>query len=100
MSQNGHEQDKETRLDRLERIVEVLATVQADMQVDIRALTSGQVVMTEGLSKPTVTVNQLGDKVNRLSDKIDHLSDNVHALVHVAGELVRWRSEQERKPHS
>ena len=91
MSQNGHE-DKESRLDRLERIVEVLATVQSDMQVDMRVLTTAQVVLTDNLSK-------LATKVGELSDKVDQLSDNVNALVHVVDDLVRWRSDQERKQH-
>jgi hypothetical protein len=68
---NGH--DSPSRLDRLEKIVEVLAHVQVDMQQIQRVLLSSQVLMSEEIRTMTARFNALTKKPtkdSRLSPKL------------------------------
>lgn len=73
-AQNGHDP---TRLDRIERILETLVTVIADMQQEHRHLLAAQVVLT--------------DRVDRLAAAQQHTEERLSALITVVDELIRRR---------
>jgi hypothetical protein len=74
MAENGHSQDGRTRLDRIEAIVEALASNQDKIQDDIRVLMRSQVLMFE-------TIEKLGARVDQLVQAHQHTDDRLNALI-------------------
>ena len=86
------------RLERVERIVEVLANVQLDMQQDLKILLKAQVVMGDQLEKLTVAVK---DGFTSLTARMDELAasqkrtdENMNALILTVDEIIRGRKSQ------
>ena len=86
------------RLERVERIVEVLANVQLDMQQDLKILLKAQVVMGDQLEKLTVAVK---DGFTSLTARMDELAvsqkrtdENMNALILTVDEIIRGRKPQ------
>jgi exonuclease VII small subunit len=75
---NGH--NSPDRLDRLERIVEVLANTQIDIQQDVKILIRGQVVMGEALTK--------------LAEAQKHTDQRMDALILTVDEIIRGRKRE------
>jgi hypothetical protein len=75
------------RLDRIERIVEVLATTQADMQQDVKNLYRSQVVMGE-------TMNKLAETQRELAAAQKHADERMDALILTVDEIIRGRKRE------
>jgi hypothetical protein len=81
---NGH---SASRLDRVERIVEILANTQADMQQDLRIVLRAQVVMGDALEKLTA-------KVIELAEAQRHTDARMDALILTVDEIIRGKKQQ------
>ena len=62
-----------SRLDRIERIVEVLANTQADLQQDVKILLRNQVVMSDSFEKLTSKVAELADAQRHTDQRLNDL---------------------------
>lgn len=86
------------RLDRIERIVEVLANTQLDMQQDVRILLRAQVVMGDQLEKLTSEVREgfakLTSRMDELAAAQKRTDDNMSALILTVDEIIRGRKSQ------
>jgi Na+/phosphate symporter len=74
------------RLDRIEKILEVITNVQQDMQQEHQMLLRAQIVLGE-------VVTKLGEKVDKLADAHKVLSEEtderLSALIKIVDDLVR-----------
>jgi len=84
MEQSTNGSNDPTRLDRIERIIEVLANTQLDLQQDVKVLLSAQVVMGE----------QMREGFAKLTAAQTHTDQRMDALILVVDELVRGRKQQ------
>jgi hypothetical protein len=80
-----------TRLDRIERIVEVLANTQASMQQDLKIVLRAQVVMGDHLEKLTTEVREGFAKV---AEAQKHTDERMDALILTVDEIVRGRKRE------
>ena len=97
-----------TRLDRIERVIEVLANTQVDMQQDLKILLRGQVVIGDALEKLTTRVDRLAESHQHLVESHQHLVEShqrlmeaqqhtdqrMDALILTVDEIVRGRKPQ------
>ena len=74
------------RLDRIERIVEVLANTQADMQQDIKNLYRSQVVMGEAINTLSAEMKQ---GFAELREAQQHTDDRLNTLIDVVDKWIR-----------
>jgi len=81
---DGH--DSPSRLDRLEKIVEVLAHVQVDMQQIQRVLLSSQVLMSEEIRTMTARFNALNEKTD---ERFKALAEAQTAMMRTIDQLIR-----------
>ena len=77
MEQDTNGSSDPSRLDRIERIVEVLANTQADMQHQLIILTRSQVVM--------------GEAITQLAEAQKHTDQRMDALLLTVDEIIRGR---------
>ena len=88
---NGH--DSLSRIERLEKIVEVLANVQADMQQDHQMLLRAQIVMTDELAKLAVSMagsmSKLDARMELLAASQQRTDDALSALMGTVDEIIR-----------
>jgi cob(I)alamin adenosyltransferase len=77
------------RLDRIEKIMEVLANVQRDMQTDLQVVLRAQVVMGDHLEKLTKRMDKLTERVDKLAENAVHTDERLNALIAVVDSLVR-----------
>jgi len=68
-----------SRLDRIERIVEVLANTTADLQQDVKILLKAQIVMGE----------HMREGFSRLTEAQLHTEERLNALIAVVDGIVR-----------
>ena len=82
-----------SRLDRIERIVEVLANTTADIQQDVKILLKAQVVMgeqmREGFANVTDAFAKLTEGFARLTEAQQHTEERLNALIAVVDGIVR-----------
>ena len=71
-----------SRLDRMERIVEVLVNTQADLQQDVKILLRAQVVIGD----------QMKEGFAKLTEAQQHTEERLNALITVVDEIVRRQS--------
>jgi len=90
-----------TRLDRIERVIEVLANTQVDMQQDLKILLRCQVVIGDALEKLTTRVDRLAESHEhlveshqRLMEAQQHTDQRMDALILTVDEIVRGRKPQ------
>ncbi|HUA85942.1 MAG TPA: cell division protein ZapB [Bryobacteraceae bacterium] len=83
--QNGHDP---TRLDRIERMIEVLTNAHIDFEQEHRQLLTAQVVLTDRVDRLTERVDRLTERVDRLAEKVDRLAEKVDRLASQVSELV------------
>jgi hypothetical protein len=76
-----------TRLDRIERIVEVFADTMADMQSDVKILLRGQIVIGDALEKLIV-------RMDKLAEAQQHTDERMSALILTVDEIIRGRKPQ------
>ena len=74
------------RLDRIERIVEVLANTQADRQQDIKNLYRSQVVMGEAINTLSAEMKQ---GFAELREAQQHTDDRLNTLIDVVDKWIR-----------
>lgn len=80
MENNGHNGNLE-RLDRIEGIIEALATSQTDLVQSQRQLLTAQVVLND-------TVQKLAQHT---SERIDALTANMNALIATVDDIIRGK---------
>lgn len=87
-SENGSQ-----RLDRIERVVELLVNNQLAIQEqhdqDFKKLMTWQVLMQDKFENLTVKVDTLAGKVDQQADKIQGVIERIDNLVIAIGELIR-----------
>ena len=91
MEQNANGSSDPTRLDRIERTIEVLATTQIDMQQDLKIVLRAQVVMTDLMEKLTARVGTLAEKMEQLAEAQKHTDQRMDALIVTVDEIIRKR---------
>jgi Tfp pilus assembly protein PilN len=83
------------RLERLEKIVEVIANVQHDMQQDHQVLLRAQIVMTDQMEKFIKETNQRFAETNQrfaeLAAAQQHMDHALTTLVGALDEIIRSR---------
>ena len=81
------------RLDRIEKILEVLANVQQDMQQEHQMLLRAQIVLGEVVTKLSEKVDKLADEHKALSketnERFRDTDERLGALIKIVDELVR-----------
>jgi hypothetical protein len=93
------------RLDRVERIIEVLANVTADLQQDVKIVLKAQVVMgeqmSEGFAKLTARMDELAaaqkradERMNELAVAQKHADERMDTLILTVDEIIRGRKTQ------
>ena len=76
MNPNGSTEG-ESRLDRLERLVEVLSESHEKTESELRVLAGAQVVMSETVTKLSEKMIEINEKLNALIRRMDdHLRDH------------------------
>jgi hypothetical protein len=97
MEQSTNGGNDPTRLDRIERIIEVLANTVVDLQQDVKILLKGQIVigeqMNEGFAKLTTGMDKLTARMDQLAAAQTHTDQRMDALILVVDELVRGRKQ-------
>ena len=91
MEQNVNGSSDPTRLDRIERIIEVLANTQMDMQQDLKIVLRAQVVMTDLMEKLTARVGILAEQMEQLAEAQKHTDQRMDALIVTVDEIIRKR---------
>jgi hypothetical protein len=91
MEQNVNGSSDPTRLDRIERIIEVLASTQMDMQLDLKIVLRAQVVMTDLMEKLTARVGSLVEQMEQLAEAQKHTDQRMDALIVTVDEIIRKR---------
>ena len=87
MEQDTNGGNDPTRLDRIERIIEVLANTQSDMQHDLQILTRSQVAMGEAITK-------VAEGLAELAEVQKHTDERMDALILTVDEIIRGRKPQ------
>ena len=82
-----------TRLDRVERIIEVLANTHVDMQQDIKIVLRAQVLMSDALEKLTHRVAELAEAQQRTEESLRHTDRRMDALILTVDEIIRGRKQ-------
>jgi archaellum component FlaC len=62
------------RLDRIEGIIEAMATRQADIENDFTRLLTAQVVLTDRVDRIAQNLEQLGTRVEQLTIRVEQLT--------------------------
>jgi hypothetical protein len=70
-----------SRLDRIEKIVEVLANTQADLQQDVKILLRSQVVMSDSFERLTAKVTELAEAQRHTEERLNDLIKIVDGIV-------------------
>ena len=79
-----------TRLDRIEKIIEVLANTQADLQQDVKILVRAQVVMSDDIER---LKRRTEEKFQELAAAQKHTDQRMDALIITVDEIVRGRKQ-------
>jgi hypothetical protein len=79
MPEESNGANSPSRLDRIERIVEVMANTTADLQQDVKILLKAQIVMGE----------QMREGFARLTAAQQHTEERLNALIGVVDDIVR-----------
>lgn len=97
MEQSANGSNDPTRLDRIERIIEVLANTQVDLQQDVKILLKGQISlgeqMSEGFAKLTTRMDELAAAQARTEESLRHTDQRMDALILTVDEIVRGRKQ-------
>ena len=82
-----------TRLDRVERILEVIINTHVDMQQDIKIVLRSQVLMSDSLEKLTNRVTELAEAQKRTEESLQHTDARMDALMLTVDEIIRGRKQ-------
>ena len=102
MPADGNGSNISERMDRVEKIVEVLANTQHDMQQDLKILLRSQVVMGETLTEVIKAqkrteehLQRTEEHLQRLEESLRHTDERMGALILTVDEIIR---NQKRGP--
>jgi chromosome segregation ATPase len=98
--QNGQAQ---SRLDRLEGLMELLIEDHLKFRDDLKQLLTAQVVLTDRVDKVTERLDRLTERIDKLADRVDklaltvaelteaqkHTDERLNALIHVVDDFIR-----------
>jgi hypothetical protein len=90
-SGNGHGQ---SRLDRLEGLVEVLMNGHIEFETEHKRLLIAQVVLTDRIDRVTQRLDRLTEQVSELRDAQKGTDERMNALITVVDDIVRRRPPQ------
>ena len=101
MSSDGlNSENGSSRLDRIERVIELLVNNQVAIQEqhddDFKKLMTWQVLMQDKFEKLTVKVDTIAGKIDQQADKIEGVIERIDKLVIAIGELIRSDRESAR----
>ena len=82
-----------TRLDRVERILEVIINTHVDMQQDIKIVLRSQVHMSDSLEQLTNRVTELAEAQKRTEESLQHTDARMGALILTVDEIFRGRKQ-------
>ena len=78
-----------SRLDRIEKLLEMLVGDHVKLVDEHRFLLRAQVVLTEKVDKLADAQQRLTEKVDKLADAQQHTEERLNALISVVDDLVR-----------
>jgi hypothetical protein len=84
---NGH--GGESRLDRIERALELIADDHILFREEHKRLLISQVVLTDNIGKLTTRVDKLAESVQELREAQKHTDERMDALISVVDGVVR-----------
>lgn len=88
---NGHGQ---SRLDRLEGLVEVLMNGHIEFEAEHKRLLTAQVVLTDRIDRVTQRLDRLTEQVSELREAQKSTDERMNALITVVDGIVRRRPPQ------
>jgi cell division septum initiation protein DivIVA len=91
MAVNGHNGDSASRLDRMEKLMELVIDDHLKFQDEHRALLKAQVLLTDNVDKLAGRVGDLTDKVNAIAEAQRHTDEKLNALIYIVDDIVRKR---------
>jgi len=94
MSENSGNGNGQSRLDRLEGLMELLIDDHVQFQQEHRQLLAAQVVLTERVDKFALKVDKLADSLGELRESQRHTGERMNALIAVVDDTVRKRPPQ------
>lgn len=77
------------RLDRIEKIVEVLAGVQMQYRDEHQMLLKSQVLMAESITKLAEAQKVTEQRLNALAERVDTVTENMNALIKIVDGMIR-----------
>ena len=77
------------RMGRVEKIVEVLANTQLDMQHDLKIILRSQVLMSETLTEVLQAQKRTEEHLQRLEESLRHTDERMSALILTVDEIIR-----------
>jgi hypothetical protein len=89
MPVDGNGSNISERMDRVEKIVEILANTQLDMQQDLKILLRSQVVMGETLTEVIKAQKRTEEHLQRLEESLRHTDERMSALILTVDEIIR-----------
>ena len=81
--------DQSERLDRIEGIIEAIATSQADMVQSQRQLLTAQVLLTDTVQKLGKRVDDIGSAMTGLAEAQKHTDERMDALIATVDYVIR-----------
>jgi hypothetical protein len=87
---NGHNQDEPGRLDRIEAIMEALATRKADIETDLSQLVKAQIVFGDEVSKAFKAADA---RMTRFETGLAEATDKLNALIDLMDRHLREHGE-------
>ena len=87
METNGHSD----RLNRIEGIIEAIATSQADLVQSQRQLLTAQVILTDNVDKLGNRVDDLASVMARLAETQKHTDERMNALIATVDDIIRGK---------
>ena len=88
---NGSHQ---SRLDRLEGLMELLISDHVEFQREHKQLLTAQVLLTDVVEKLARRVDKLAESVEKLDDRVDKLTESVHEMIRELRESQRHTDER------
>ena len=94
--ENGHGH-QESRLDRIERIIEVVASRQADVEEEFARLLKAQIVLQDNLGKfqgqVSLSMSASNSRMDRVEQNLAEATDKINALLTMMDQHMREHRE-------
>jgi hypothetical protein len=82
------------RLDRIEGIIEALATRQAIVEDEFARLLKAQVVMADSQAKTEATAARTAANLDRLTERVGEIGDKLNGLIGVVDGFIRAQAKE------